>query len=218
MKNRQMSDSLLIAALITFSGGLQDAYTYFARDHVFANAQTGNMVLMGAHLLDGDIPTTMRYLLPVICFAAGVFVAEQIQARYKENRTVHWRQMILIMEVIALTCSAFVPVSLNIIANSLISFSCAMQVQAFRNANGYPYASTMCIGNLRSAVDSFSKWVRTKEKDAYTRCMHYLFVIFVFTVGATAGYGLIPVLGMNTILVSSVFLAVAAVFMIVDQA
>ena len=41
-----MSESFLIAALLSVSGGLQDAYTYVARGKVFANAQTGNIVFL----------------------------------------------------------------------------------------------------------------------------------------------------------------------------
>ncbi|MBF4808334.1 MAG: DUF1275 domain-containing protein, partial [Lancefieldella rimae] len=38
----QMSDSVEVAALLALSGGVMDAYSYLVRDHVFANAQTGN--------------------------------------------------------------------------------------------------------------------------------------------------------------------------------
>lgn len=41
-----MSESLILNLLLAFSGGFQDAYTYIVRDNVFANAQTGNIVLM----------------------------------------------------------------------------------------------------------------------------------------------------------------------------
>lgn len=48
----QTSESFRLSALLSFSGGLQDAYTYNMRDKVFANAQTGNVVLMiGAFLI-----------------------------------------------------------------------------------------------------------------------------------------------------------------------
>ena len=217
MKNRQMSDSILIALLITFSGGLQDAYTYFGRDHVFANAQTGNIVLLGAHMLDGNYPAMLRYLMPVVCFACGIFIVEQIQSRYKDAHRIHWRQMILMVEVISLTMSAFIPSSLNLFANSLVSFSCAMQVQAFRKTNGYPYASTMCIGNLRSGMDAFSRWTRTKDIQARNGFLHYFLVITVFLIGAVTGYGLIPHIGMYTILISSVLLSIAGLFMFADK-
>ena len=41
---RQMSDTFLIAVLLAVVGGSLDAYSYVARGHVFANAQTGNIV------------------------------------------------------------------------------------------------------------------------------------------------------------------------------
>ena len=41
-----MSEAFLTAAFLSISGGLQDAYTYLARGYVFANAQTGNIVLL----------------------------------------------------------------------------------------------------------------------------------------------------------------------------
>ena len=50
----QMSESMLTAAFIILSGGLQDAYTYLCRGKVFANAQTGNIVLLSAYLFEGD--------------------------------------------------------------------------------------------------------------------------------------------------------------------
>ena len=43
----QMSDSGINAAFLILSGGLLDSYTYCCRGGVFANAQTGNLVLMG---------------------------------------------------------------------------------------------------------------------------------------------------------------------------
>ena len=35
-----MSESFLIAGILSISGGLQDAYTYMYRGKVFANAQS----------------------------------------------------------------------------------------------------------------------------------------------------------------------------------
>ena len=46
----QMSESFLTAVFLSLSGGLQDAYTYLFRGKVFANAQTGNIVLLSANL------------------------------------------------------------------------------------------------------------------------------------------------------------------------
>ena len=50
----QMSESFLTAVFLSLSGGLQDAYTYLFRGKVFANAQTGNIVLLSSNLMDGN--------------------------------------------------------------------------------------------------------------------------------------------------------------------
>ena len=43
-KHIQVSESFLLCALLTMTGGFLDVYTYITRGHVFANAQTGNSV------------------------------------------------------------------------------------------------------------------------------------------------------------------------------
>ena len=46
------AERLFPVTLLTLSGGLQDAYTYLRRGRVFANAQTGNIVLLGQSLFN----------------------------------------------------------------------------------------------------------------------------------------------------------------------
>ena len=40
-KKVQTSEAFINSAFLAVSGGFQDAYTYFTRDGVFSNAQTG---------------------------------------------------------------------------------------------------------------------------------------------------------------------------------
>ena len=118
----QMSDSFLMSAFIILSGGLQDAYTYCCRDKVFANAQTGNIVLMSTHLFAGDWAGVFRYFVPVISFMAGIFVAECVHRRYKCMEKVHWRQLIILVEIVLLFFVGFLPREVNTFANALVSF------------------------------------------------------------------------------------------------
>lgn len=216
-KGIQISETFLLAMIITFSGGLQDAYTYFARNHVFANAQTGNIVLMASKISDGQWSDAMHYLFPLLSFAIGIFIAEQIQGYFKEAKILHWRQYILLIEIVALFVSGFFDESLNALSNSLISFACALQVQTFRSMHGFPYASTMCIGNLRSGVAALSHWCRTKKKGSFMKAMHYFIIILVFALGATLGYSLIPLFGMKSIWVSSICLFIGFLFMLIPE-
>ena len=141
----QMSEAFLTSIFLAVSGGFQDAYTYNTREEVFSNAQTGNVVLMSQHFMCGDWMAGLRYLFPILSFAVGVWVAEQIQGRYRYARKLHWRQSILLLEIVILFVVGFIPTRLDMMATALVSFSCAMQVQSFRKVNGYSYASTMCV-------------------------------------------------------------------------
>ena len=150
----QMSESLLTASFIILSGGLQDAYTYLCRGKVFANAQTGNIVLCSAYLFDGQWRHSARYLVPVLSFLLGIFAAECIHRHFKYTEKVHWRQMIILAEIALLFAVGFLPQEANTFANAVVSFVCAMQVQTFRKVRGHAYASTMCIGNMRSGTEA----------------------------------------------------------------
>ena len=45
------STRLETAVLLTLCGGYLDAYTYFVRGGVFANAQTGNIIKLGIQMV-----------------------------------------------------------------------------------------------------------------------------------------------------------------------
>ena len=212
-KQIQMSESFLNSAVLAVSGGFQDAYTYFTRDKVFSNAQTGNVVLMSQEFMAGNFIGGIKYLLPFLAFGLGVLVTEQINARYKMAKRIHWRQLIILIEIAILAIVGFIPHSLNMAATVLVSFSCAMQVQAFRKVNGFAYASTLCIGNLRSGTDALSAFLREKRKEPLIKAFHYYGIIFFFAVGAGIGGNLSVAWGIHTIWVSCILLLISMVFM-----
>ena len=150
--HKQMSESFLTAAFLSVSGGLQDAYTYIFRGKVFANAQTGNIVLLSQSIIDKDFGRAIHYLVPLLFFALGIAIAECIHVKFQRIQHIHWRQLVLVLEILLLLVVGFLPARLNLLANAMVSFSCAMQVQSFRKVNGYAFASTMCIGNIRSGT------------------------------------------------------------------
>lgn len=63
-QTKQMSETHLLAILLAVVGGFLDAYTYICRGHVFANAQTGNIVLLGLHLTNQDWKRPFIILFP----------------------------------------------------------------------------------------------------------------------------------------------------------
>ena len=190
----QRSESLGLAALLALAGGLLDAYTYLCRGGVFANAQTGNMVLLAIRAAEGDWRGAGHYLVPVAAFAAGVLVTEALRERTPATRLIHWRQAVLAV-------SACIPLGAGDGAvNVLVSFVCAMQVQAFRKVRGHAFASTMCTGNLRSGTEAFWRGVRKQDPVARETARCYFAVIDCFIAGAALGGLLLPWMGRWTAL------------------
>ncbi|WP_027431455.1 YoaK family protein [Lachnospira multipara] len=208
-KQEQMSEALIVGLFLAFSGGFQDAYTYILRGNVFANAQTGNIVLMSTHFMKNEYLYALKYLVPLVAFALGVFIAEQIGFKFKYSKKVHWRQIVLLIEIIILFVVGFMPLKYNILANSLVSLACAMQVQAFRKVSGNAYATTMCIGNLRSGMAALSAFTRTRKRETLKKAAYYFIVIFIFAIGAGIGGTFSKDIGIHAIWISCAFLIVA---------
>lgn len=213
----QMSEAFITSVFLALSGGFQDAYTYFTRDGVFSNAQTGNVVLMSQHFMMGEWSEGLRYLLPLLAFAVGVFVAERIQGSFKYARKLHWRQSVLLCEIAILMLVGFLPEKLDMAATVLVSFSCAMQVQAFRKVNSFAFASTMCIGNIRSGMESLCAYHKTHNRDTLYKASHYFGVIFLFASGAGLGSCFIPLWGLKTIWASCLLLMVSFLLMFIRE-
>ena len=213
----QMSEAFCTAMFLSLSGGLQDVYTYLFRGKVFANAQTGNIVLMAVHAFAGEWGRVLHYLVPLCFFALGVFAAELMHQKLQNLQRLHWRQLVVLGEVLLLFAVGFLPQSQNLLANAIVSFSCAMQVQAFRKVNGYAFASTMCIGDLRSGVEAFCIWRKSHEPHAKDRMVRYFGIILLFALGAGLGSKSAAQLGGRAIWLSCCFLLVSFALMFIRE-
>lgn len=180
------SKSLRLVILLAFSGGLMDAYSYLGRGGVFANAQTGNIVLLGVHLTAGNFSAILTYLVPILAFSLGIAAAALLRIRFQRARRVHWRQIVVLMEALLFALVAFLPQDMNLIANSLISLACGAQVEAFRKvgAQEYGIATTMCIGNLRTGVQALSEFAVFRKRDLWRKACYSFLVILSFALGA----------------------------------
>ena len=142
------------------SGGFQDAYTYFTRDGVFSNAQTGNVVLMSERFMNGEVKAGLHYLIPLTAFFLGVLLAERIQEKFRYARRLHWRQGILLVEIILLFLVGFIPGNLNVLATTLVSFSCALQVQTSERLKEMPMPAP-CVSEI--CVAAWKHFLHTSE-------------------------------------------------------
>ena len=214
----QMSDTFLLGSILAMAGGFLDAYTYLARGHVFANAQTGNIVLLGMNLAEGNFIEASYYLIPIMAFVVGIIITEAVKKKYKERTNVHWRQIVVAVEIMVLMSVALIPAGKwNMIANVLVSLVCSMQVQSFRKINGNVATTTMCTGNLRSGTEHMIRYSQTKERTLLNRGMQYYGIIIFFIIGAALGVWFTNGLATYAVLVCCILLSIALGIMFIKR-
>ncbi len=208
------AERLTAACALSVIGGFLDIYTYLCRGGVFANAVTGNMVLLGFNLANRRWENCGKYLLAIFCYALGVFAAEFLRARLPRLRGTTWQQSVVLIELICLSAVCFIPYGgWDDLVNALIAFVCALQVQTFRRVHGLPFASTMCTGNLRSGTDALFRGLIHREPGAVVQALHYYGVIICFIGGAAAGAALLSCFNRFVFLLAPAGLA--AVFLLI---
>ena len=196
--SKQMSESIKLGVILAIAGGFMDAYSYMCRGKVFANAQTGNI------------------LLPVLAFVIGIALADLVKIRTKDLTLLHWRQISVFCEAVILLSVSFIPQDFNLVANALTSLACGIQVESFRKIHGNGIATTMCIGNLRSATQHMCSYANTKDKEYIKKGLLYYGIIFFFVIGAVIGNACVEMFAEKALLIASAILAVAFVMMFVD--
>lgn len=184
----QMSETVLIGSLLALAGGFLDAYTYICRGGVFANAQTGNIVLFSLHLCQMEWERALTSAIPIVAFAAGIMMTEAVRRRQKIVGFLHWRQGMLLLEIAIITVAMFIPHGhLDPVVNIMIAFVCSLQVHSFRRVHGHGVASTMCTGNLRSGTEALYCYIETKDPYYRHKYRCYYGVILAFIAGAVGG-------------------------------
>lgn len=205
MKRRQqwrfpvlLRKDLYNGLLLTYVGGFLDGYTYLGKGHVFANAQTGNIALLGISLFSLDLNSCLHYLLPILSFALGSFLChlpffKRTQALLAE---------ILILALVTLAGEHLA----DQYGNMLISLVCAMQVTTFRKIETLPYASTMCTGNLRSATEKLYAFFSKHDITYLKQAMTYFLVIGCFILGAGSALIALHLWGLKALYICCVIL------------
>ena len=202
--SKQISESLPIMILLTLSGGFMDAYSYLCRGEVFANAQTGNILLFGVNLSMGHWSKALQYVCPVLAFAIGIAAAEFVRRKFTNRKHVHWRQIIVFCEAVILFGVMFIPQELNLLANSLTSLACGAQVESFRKIQ-------------RMATQSICDYWFTKDKPAMEKGFLFFGIIAIFTIGAIMGNVSVRLFSEKAILVSSILLITAFSIMLINK-
>ena len=92
-----------------------------------------------------------------------------------------------------------------------------MQVQTFRKVRGHAYASTMCIGNMRSGTEALCAYFHTRDIAILHKALTYFGVIGLFALGAGLGALLTNRFAVRAIWVSCALLAISFFMMFIKE-
>lgn len=219
-KVSQMSESYFVGLVLAVVGGYIDAYTYLARGEVFANAQTGNLVLLGINFVSGNFMKAVSYLPPILAFIVGVVITEEVRKLVNKGR-LHWRQYIIILEIIVIAVVCFLPegkadwIDFNMVTNVMISFVCSLQVQCFRNIRGISCATTMCTGNLRSGTECLAAYAATKDKIKLHSAGKFYGLVLFFVIGAAVSAYITNIIHEKSVIFSAIGLVTVLIAMFI---
>lgn len=186
----QMSDSFTVGLFLACCGGFLDGYTYLLRGEKFATMQTGNLIMFALKIFSGKAVEACYYLIPIGSFFIAVLLTSLIERFYKNKYWLHWRQAVVIAEMLIVLGTGFIPAneSYNWLANMLVSMVAGMQLEAFKKIKGLNFATTMCTGNLKNLAESIASISKSNLKEKLLEIFLFISVILFFAGGVFSGY------------------------------
>ncbi|MGX8680736.1 MAG: YoaK family protein, partial [bacterium] len=109
---------------------------------------------------------------------------------FKKRKIRYIHRAVLIIEILMLAVTAFLPQQevTNVICNIIVSFVCAMQMEAFKQFAGQNFTTTVSTGNLRKFIGFSYKAILNRDHESFKIALIYLLIVFTFILGAYSGY------------------------------
>jgi len=181
---RSRPETLFQAITLAAVGGYLDAFT-FLRFGVFANAQTGNVILVGVDAGARHWRSAALHLIPIFAFMLGVLVVETL-ARDEVRRSMRRPLRVALGgEIVALATVASLPDSApDLLITVTVALVAAIQFSAFRTMADGPYANVLASGNIRTMVVAAHQAWTQRDEAARRQAGHLAIVLLAFLVAA----------------------------------
>lgn len=211
-RSKNLTFSLLLALILSFCGGMLDAYSLTNRGF-FALMQTGNLISVFINLVKGDWNSLLVSFVVVITFIIGLILSNFIEY-ICEKKKKDYRPLELVISLILLVLVIFIPVEYtmeeaileakdlswpNLVGNILLALIGSMFLESFRKMNSKNFTSTMMTANLQRMVSSFFIGEEKHDKNEIISGFDYIFIILSFGFGVMTSYGYFHLLKDNFI-------------------
>ncbi|WP_051944000.1 YoaK family protein [Streptacidiphilus rugosus] len=208
------TDKLPVGALLASVGGFLDAFT-LVLFQVFANLQSGNVILFWLQLTSWHWRAAALRLVPIGAFALGVLVVELLGTPRLLRVVRRPLRVVVTIEIVLLAAVAALPAHTPVgVTTVTVAFVAALQFSTFTTLHGAPYATVMTTGNLRQWITATRRWLVDRDPTARQRSQHYGVVVGSFTLGAMIGVICTRGLGQHAIAVAAGLLVVVLALLI----
>ena len=198
-------------------GGFLDAYPFVGYNGVFANAQTGNIVLLGVDAQAGHWREALLHIPPIVAFVLGVAVAQMLAQptiRKIVRRPTRW---VLIAEIAVLAAVGVTPGRIpSGVVTGAIAFVSATQISTFRSLEGIAYSTTISTANLRTLITKIFEWRAGHELASRHHAALMASVIASFAIGAGVGGLCTRLIHQRAALIAAAVLVIVLVVVVIE--
>jgi uncharacterized membrane protein YoaK (UPF0700 family) len=157
--------------MLTWAAGAIDAISYLGLGHVFTAMMTGNTVLLGLALAQGEALAALRSILALIGFSIGVFVGAIIVER--DSKPTEWPAAVtaaLALEAVVLAifsaayslCASERAAGATLLLIVLSSLAMGIQSAAVRRLGVPGIATTYITGTITSLMVDLLGWLHSR--------------------------------------------------------
>ncbi len=202
------------ACILTAAGGVMDAWVYLAHGHLFANAQTGNIVLFAIHAVSGEAGEALHYVPSIAAFITGL-LASRLAGAWLKRRGLNSRNVRLGAECVVLAGLALVAGRLpNDLVTACVGFVAAVQITSLSHIGAASFNTGMTTGNLRGFVSAtVAMWLDPSSQQDRGKSVLMGSMCLAFLAGALLGGLVTRRLGDATVLVIAGLVACAVAVM-----
>lgn len=178
-------DTLRVAIVLSMIGGYIDSLCYSLLGGHFASLQSGNLIMLGINLSNGNYSHGLSYLVPLTAFALGAGSNFFVRQRLAHNTPIIWQEWSVVFELIGMLIIAIVaPYIPSLTTIGGLAFFSALQADAFTVVHGTPYATLMSTGNVKTFGSNLVQYLVTRNHDKLVVAIRFFLILFAFFIGA----------------------------------